>query len=117
MKDTAICSKCRHSARGHAIDMRPRPVGIRKPGEPPIRSSLSGGDYICARNGLTHAKPDPVTGFVPLPSGPDCRDLNRDGACPDYQRVASGGEAVSAIALAALLVVAVGLASINGCWP
>jgi hypothetical protein len=46
-----------------------------------MRGSLQGGDYICARNGLTPAKVDPVTGFQALPSGPDCRDLNPDGAC------------------------------------
>jgi hypothetical protein len=64
-----------------------------------------GGDYICARNGLTPARVDPVSGFQALPSGPDCRDLNPDGACEHYRRgVQSGDVLVIALALAAVLV-------------
>lgn len=51
-----------------------------------MRPSLQGGDYICGRLGLTPAKRDPVTGFQPLPSGPDCRDMNPDGECEHYTR-------------------------------
>jgi hypothetical protein len=80
---TSTCSTCRYSERGTALDLRPRPVG--SPPAPP-RPSLRGGDYICGRNGLTPAKVNPVTGFQALPSGPDCRDLNPDGACEHYKR-------------------------------
>jgi hypothetical protein len=101
------CASCRNSARGHAIDLRP----IRARGNP-IRPSLQGGDYICARNGLTPAKVNPVTGFQTMPSGPDCRDLNPDGACEHYQRGVKSvdvsfialGLALTIVVLAALLV-------------
>lgn len=79
----AVCATCRHSARGEAIDIRPK--GRRGHARP----SLRGGDYICARDGLVRPDADPVTGFVPLPSGPDCRDLNPDGECPHYRRAVS----------------------------
>lgn len=80
----AVCAKCMHSARGKAIDMRPDV----KPGEPPRarRPSLRGGDWVCAREGLTATDVHPVTGVRSLPRGPDCRDLNPDGRCPHYRR-------------------------------
>ena len=76
------CAKCRHSARGTAIDMRSEEEVRRRP----FRASLEGGGYICGRQGLTPGETNPVTGFTPLPSGPDCRDLNPDGRCPYYRR-------------------------------
>jgi hypothetical protein len=86
---TSICATCRYSDRGTAIDMRPVPIRLPEDRPPllnPMRLSLQGGDYICGRNGLTPAKVNPVTGFQALPSGPDCRDLNPDGACEHYKR-------------------------------
>lgn len=104
------CASCRHSARGHAIDMRP----IRARGNP-IRPSLRGGDYICARDGLTPAKVDSVTGWQALPSGPDCRDLNPDGACEHYQRgVKSSDVPIIALGLALTMVVIAALVAIQG---
>lgn len=111
MKGDSICSRCRHSARGHAIDMRPKVTARRGPGQPPapnsIRPSLQGGDFICAREGLTRAARDPVTGFEPLPSGPDCRDLNPDGRCQHYQRGCLPSDVfVGAVVASILLVLA-----------
>ena len=114
----ATCSKCRHAARGSAIDMRPRVVTFRPRGQPPAvnpsRPSLVGGDYICGRNGLTPAKPDPVTGFVGMPSGPDCRDLNPDGACEHYQR----GYSVSDVSAGLIIIwsATVVLALVSAIW-
>ena len=98
------CASCRHSARGRAIDLRP----IRARGNP-LRPSLRGGDYICARDGLTPAKVDSVTGFQALPSGPDCRDLNPDGACEHYQR---GVKSSDVFGMAVAIFVAVALVAI-----
>jgi hypothetical protein len=110
---TNTCATCRYSDRGTAIDMRPRPV--RLPGERPappnqLRLSLHGGDYICGKNGLTLAKVNPVTGFQALPSGPDCRDLNPDGACEHYERGVKHSDVIVLVfvgALAASLAAAV----------
>lgn len=106
--DRATCATCRHSARGTASDMRPRP--IRLPGDPrvppnPMRPSLEGGNYICARNGLTAAKVDHVTGFQAQPSGPDCRDLNPDGTCEHYQRGVQSSDVLLVILVAGTLFV------------
>jgi hypothetical protein len=98
----STCATCRHSARGTAIDLRP----LTARGLPPsMRGSLQGGDYICARNGITPAKVDPVTGFQALPSGPDCRDLNPDGACEHYQRGVQSSDVLLAILVGGALVV------------
>ena len=76
-----ICKDCKHARRGHAIDQRVR--NDRQP-PPPSRPSLRGGDFICGRLGLTPGPVDPQTGFQPLPSGPDCRDLNPNAECLDF---------------------------------
>jgi hypothetical protein len=98
----STCATCRHSARGTAIDLRPQPPG-RPPN--PMRPGLEGGNYICARNGLTPAKVDPVTGFQALPSGPDCRDLNPDGACEHYQRGVQSSDVLLVILVVGTLFV------------
>jgi hypothetical protein len=98
----STCATCRHSARGEAIDLRPHRSARHLN---PMRGSLQGGDYICARNGLTPAKVDPVTGFQALPSGPDCRDLNPDGACEHYQRGVQPSDVLLAILVGGALVV------------
>jgi hypothetical protein len=72
-----------------------------------MRGSLQGGDYICARNGLTPAEVDPVTGFQALPSGPDCRDLNPDGACEHYRRGVKANDVLLVILVAGTLFVLV----------
>jgi len=101
---TNICKNCKHSRRGHAIDRRP--IRARS-----IRPSLRGGDYICARLPIVPAKPDPQTGFVGLPSGEDCRDLNPDGNCTSYERGLGSGDlplifTVGSLALAVIVAVA-----------
>jgi hypothetical protein len=100
---TSTCATCRHSARGHAIDKWP----IR-PRVNPTRPSMLGGDYICARTGLTPAKVDPVTGLQGRASGPNCRDLNPDGACEHYRGVKHSNVLIIALGLAmAMAMVAI----------
>lgn len=98
----STCATCRHSARGQAIDLRQQPAGRHMN---PMRGSLQGGDYICSRNGLTPARVDPVTGFQALPSGPDCRDLNPDGACEHYQRGVQSSDVLAIVLIAGALVI------------
>lgn len=112
---TAICSKCRHCARGEAIDMRPRD---RSRPPPPPRPRFVGGEYICAREGLTPGDRDPVAGDRYLPSGPDCRDLNPDGACPHYRRgVQPEDVTVALFILAGVIMFGLPIAGLAGWLP
>lgn len=99
----AVCDRCRHHARGKAVYAGPPRTG-RQGGE--IRPSLSGGDYICSREGLAPATPDPVTGFAGLPSGPDCRDLNPAGECEHYSPGLTADEVRAGMVFSVLAVVA-----------